>query len=121
MYATSQSNRLLSVPEQLSARTALAGLVGLAPLPPMGAGEPSRPVPRAQWEDASSLIFLHGPAGCGKTHLVNWLLNQLPATGTSILILDADTNFKSERSTRGGTKTVDIEQEPDLLIVEDLQ
>ncbi len=100
MNATSPYDRLLSVPEQRPARIALES-VAMADAPP--------------------LIFLHGPAGCGKTHLVNWLLNQLTAPDLSILILDADTNFRSERSTRGGGKTVAADDEPDLLIVEDLQ
>ncbi len=109
MIATSRYDRLLSVPEQRAARVALESLA------------PRSLLPRAESSAAGSLIFLHGPAGCGKTHLVNWLLNQLPRSGASILILDADANFKSERSTRGGAKAVEIDDEPDLLIVENLQ
>jgi chromosomal replication initiator protein len=108
MNAASRSLRLLSVPEQ---RPALLALENLLPEPSnRSANGAARP----------SLVFVHGPSGGGKTSLVHWLTGQLTPPA-SARIVSADGNFASERSSRGGSENVELDDEPDLLVVEDLQ
>ena len=87
MNATSRLDRLLVVPEQRLALAALEGLV---------ADPASMP----------SLVFLHGPAGGGKTRLAQWLVEQLDGNIAVVAAADAPTSSG---------------EEPEWLIVEDLQ
>jgi chromosomal replication initiator protein len=106
MNAHGPLGRLLSVLEHRPARLAIEVLLAEMRNPP-----PST---------TASLLFLHGPSGSGKTHLVEWLADTVADSSSTATVLPAESSFKSERST-GGTPAVVVEDEPDWLIVEDLQ
>ncbi|HZZ80927.1 MAG TPA: helix-turn-helix domain-containing protein [Gemmataceae bacterium] len=61
-------------------------------------------------EDFPSPLYVHGPAGSGKSHLMRMLANELTAVGRSVHRLAAHDLADAE-----------LDRETDLLIIEDLQ
>jgi chromosomal replication initiator protein len=98
MPSRSALARFLATPENCSARAALADLHRAL----TGDGE-AFPIP----------LYLHGPAGAGKTLLVRALAVELAKGGVTVCQLSAN-DFADRRDLRDA-------QDADLLIVEDLQ
>jgi chromosomal replication initiator protein len=93
MQTDSAFARLVALPENRSALAAVADLLhGLAD----------------RQSDRATLLFLHGPAGCGKTALVQALLEEAGPSACQFAAVDFPAQDKEARQS-------------DLLVVEDLQ
>lgn len=98
----------LTTPENQSARIAiqdfLNGLVGDSP------------------EETANLLYVHGPSGTGKTHLMNMLVDDLTHHPTLRVCMISANEFADQENSRSArVKGHDLQKEADLLIIEDLQ
>ncbi len=76
---------------------------------------------------AQHLLFLHGPPGCGKSHLVSGLVAEVTrkAAGSVVAVLPAQSFFQPERAGSdndgAGEAPAAAARRADLVVVEDVQ
>src|SRR5262245_16035959 len=68
-----------------------------------------------------SPLFLHGPSGTGKSHLVAALIEDFcrKAPGSTVRLLSA-ADLGAEAVSENQLAALDVEPDPDLLVVDDL-